>query len=560
MKLATILTGLALTISAPVAAAEPQLGLSGLFDVAGATWAGLDDQARVDFFAARADLAVTLGARVVRFGAGAPDVFSESALHGTFPWLFADRVVGALAARDLDLVVTLEQLVPASQKSAYRQFMNRFVERYDGDADFGVTGAEVQFDHPDVDESGTISFLDWDADGEAKQAWASAHVLTRLEIGDRVRLAEDGGAIIAADYAGQLGAVQQAVSGTAAEVEVEVAGTDMDQDSKNRFLDRLAGVDGAELDAAGAHFRSKIADLDGARAITALGNFIDWLGAAGLTGVEPWVTEISVGSAPSAGGPGPCYDPRCSERTQVHGLVRVVLTAFSKGYTRVFYAGALEAEGTDTTVGLVTVPAAAALAPAVSDLSARPAYAVWRRLADIVAGGTVSRIGNLPTNVFGVQTANGQVFWFDWTLEVGLGQPFDPARKKEIVLRGLTSPSVRVTSLWPELQTRGLSPDGAPAVTWSSELAPVGSDGTAVVTIEQDPVWVSPSDEVAGAETDMDADVVDSDVVNADASVDAGEPAPKTSGGCQGAGPSELFALLAGAVALLMVRRRGRRA
>ena len=559
MKLATILTGLALIIDAPAAAADPQLGLSGVFDLDGATWSGLDDQARVDFFAGRADLASALGARVVRFGAGAPDVFSESALHGTFPWLFADRVVGALAARDLDLVVTLEQVVPASQKSAYRQFMNRFVERYDGDADFGVTGAEVQFDHPDIDESGTISFLDWDAAAEAKQAWASAHVLTHLEVGDRIRVAEDGGAIASTDYTGQLDAAQQAVMGSASAVTLEIAGTDMDKESKNRFLERLAGLDALVFDAAGAHFSEKVADLDGARATTALANFVDWLNAAGIPVIEPWVTEISVGSAPSGGGPGPCYDARCSERTQVHGLVRLVLTAFSKGYTRVFYAGAVEAEGTDTTVGLVTVPAADAVTPAVSDLSARPAYAVWRRLADIVAGGTVTKIGNLPTNVFGVQTANGQVFWFDWTLEVGVGQPFDPARKKEIVLRGLTSPSIEVTSLWPDLADRHVAGDGTTAATWATELVPVKADGTAVVTVEQDPVWVSPSDAVAGAETDVDADVVDTDA-GVDAGADTSDPTPKNSGGCQGAGPSQLFGLLAGALALLMIRRRRRSA
>jgi len=553
MKLASVLFSLAflvLVAPATAASAEPELGLSGLFDVEPTVWSGLDEQARLDLFAARADLAVALGVRTVRFGSGAPDVFSESALQGTFPWLFADRVVGVLAARDLDLVITLEQLVPASQKGDYRDFMDRFVERYDGDDDFGVTGAEVQFDHPDIDASGSISYLDWDAAPADKGAWASAHVLTRLEIGDRVREAEDDGAIEATDYAGQVGAVQQAVSGTAASVAVEIAGTDMDSDSKNRFVDRLDGVDATAIDAAGAHFRTKLADLDGEKALLALDNFKSWLTAAGLGDVDPWVTEMSVG----AGQGGPCSDSRCSERTQVHGLVRFVLSAFARGYSRVYYRGALEADGAGTTVGLLTMPDADAAAPTVSDLTPRPAFAVWRQLQGIVAGGDVTKLGNLPANVFGVQTANGQVYWFDWSLEVGAGQGYDPGRKKEIVLRGLSSPAVRVVSLWPSTVAADLASDGAPVATWDEEYVMVGADGSAVVTVEQDPIWVSAS-ELPTTADDADADA--SDTGGGDTGeTDTGTSDANKDSGCQSGGSSAPATLALMMVVLLVFRRR----
>ena len=555
MKLASILMGLALC-APPAAAGEPPLGLSGLFDVAATTWSTLDDQARLDFFASRADLAPALGVRAVRFGGGAPDIFSQSALHGTFPWLFCDRVVGVLGERDLDVVVTLEQLVPASQKGAYRQFMNRFVERYDGDADFGVSGAEVQFDHPDLDGSGTVSNLDWDASAAAKQVWAAAHALARVEIGDRVRIAEDAGAIADTDYVGQLGAVQQAVAGAGAGWAVEVAGTDMDHESKNRFVDRLTGVDAGALEAAGAHLCAKVADLDSARANATLDNFLVWLTAAGLGGVEPWVTEISVGAAPAAGGPGPCQDPRCSERTQAQGLVRLVLSALARGYTRVFYAGAVEVAGADTTVGLVTVPAAAALKPTVADLAPRPAYAVWRRLGEILAGGGVSKLGGLPPNVYGVQVASGEVVWFDWTLEVGIGQPYDPGRRKEVAVHGLTSPSLRVVSLWPAAVGASLAADGSVAATWDERLVPVGVGGTAVITVEQDAVWVSPSDEVAGAEVDA-PDAGDA-VGGGDVAADTGPGSGATkSGGCQGGPASGAPAFALAALAVAAWRRHG---
>ncbi|TNF34377.1 MAG: hypothetical protein EP329_07340 [Deltaproteobacteria bacterium] len=557
MKLAPLFVVAFLASLAPRVglAAEPELGLSGLFDVDAATWSGLDDQARLDLVAARADLAVALGVRTVRLGGGAPDVFSESALHGTFPWLFADRVVGVLAARDLDVVITLEQLVPASQKVAYRDFIERLVERYDGDDDFGVTGVEVQFDFPDIDGSGTITTLDWDAPAAQKAAWGAGHVVTRLEVGDRVRDAEDAGVIVAADYAAQLGAVQQAVASTGASVLVEVAGCDLDSESKSRFLDRLEGVDASALDAAGAHFRAKLADLDGAKALAALDNFRSWLTAAGLDGVEPWVTEMSVGGAAAGDGDGPCSDTRCSERTQVLGVVRFVLSALARGYTRVYYRGAVEPETAFTTVGLLTVPAASAVAPVVTDLTPRPAFAAWRQLQAIVAGGAVTKLGNLPTNVFGVQTAHGQVYWFDWSLEVGVGQPYDPGRKKEIVLRGLTSPAVRVVPLWPSAVAATLDADGDPGATWDEEHVAVAADGTAVVTVEQDPIWVSPSELPTTVEED-EADATDAAEEDATAEADAASGTSTKKGGCQAGGTSPPLGLALALAALVFVRRR----
>ena len=551
MKMSRVLP-LAALLCAPLAptrtvrAEPPLLGLSGLFDLDPATWEGLGDGAKLAFYGARADLARSLGASAVRLGSGAPDLFSESALQGTFPWLVTDRVVGALGARDLDLVVTLTQPVPASQKTAYRQFMTHLVERYDGDGDFGVSGAEVQFDHPDLDDSGAVSVADWNAPAADKASWGSGHLLARIEVGDRVREAEEASVVVASDYAAQLGAVAQAISGSSAALSVVLAGTDMDRETKARFLERLSGADLGRISAAGAHFRTKVADLDSARALTALDAFLAWRDEAGLGAAEAWVTELSVGAAPAGSGPGPCVDPRCSPRTQVHGLVRLVLSALAKGYTRVYYHGGLEIDGQASTVGLVTGPATAALNTEPTGLAPRPAYAVWRKLPEILAGAAPTKLGALPTNVAGVRVATGHVLWFDWTLEVGPGQPYDAMRRKEVELRGLTTPSVRVVSLWPTDLGSHLGTDGAVDARWDETLVPVDDAGTAVVTVGEDPVWVVPSDVVVGAELD-EGDVSAPDAAD---TVEVAPAGPASDGGCQGGLAGSLLAWLGTVVAV----------
>lgn len=558
--LAASLAGLiAVAVAAPPAAqaASPAFGFSGLFDLAPEAWSALDGDARVAFLRDRGALGTTLGASVLRLGAGAPDIFSESALQGTFPWMFADRAAGSLASLDLEVVVTLRQLATASQRTAYRQFLTRLFERYDGDTDFAVEGAAVQFDHPDVDGSGTISFLDWDAAPAAKQQWADAHRLTWFEIGDRLRAAEDDEGFSAADYPGMVSAAQQAAA-NADGARLALGGTDLDVDSRNRFLDRVEGVDdlaGLDLSHVGGHLRGRAGALDSGLTLTTLDNFASWVRDGGLDTAELWLTEFAVGAAPANGGPGPCADSRCSERTQVHGLVRTALSALARGYTRVLYAGAVELEGSETTVGLLTAPAGSALTLGVDDLRPRPAYAVWRLLADVVTDGPVSLVGALPTNAYGVEVATGWVLWFDWALEVGPGQGYDPLRRKEVVLRGLTAPAVKVTNLWPSTLGDSVGDDGEVAVTWAEEVLPVASDGSVVITLGQDPVWVSPTSAVVAEEDGSDATEAGGDVAEAEPA-----DAPRASEGCAGGGGAPWPLALVIALGLLAARTRRRRA
>lgn len=553
-----LLAGLvAASLAAPSAghAATPSFGLSGIFDLAPGAWSDLDADARASFLSGRGALGVALGASVLRLGTGAPDIFSESALQGTFPWMFADRAARLLASLDAEVVVTLRQLAPAPQRTAYRQFLTRLFERYDGDTDFAVEGAAVQFDHPDVDDSGTISFLDWDAAPAAKQQWADAHRLGWFELGDRLRAAEDDG-FEAADYPGMVSAAHQAAA-SATGTRLALGGTDLDVDSRNRFLDRVEGVgaiDGLELSHIGGHLRGRAGALDSGQTLTILDNFAGWVRDAGLDDAELWLTEVAVGAAPAGDGPGPCADPRCSERTQVHGLTRAVLSALARGYTRVLYAGAVELDGTDTTVGLLTAPAAAALDLSVDDLRPRPAYAVWRLLTDIVTDGPVARVGALPTNAHGVEVPTGWVLWFDWSLEVGPGQPYDPLRRKEIVLRGLTAPAVKVTSLWPSTVGDSVGADGAVAVTWAEEVVPVEADGTVVITVEQDPVWVSPAATVVVEEGAPDVSEGGDDVAEAEPSA-----GPRSDdGGCASGGGATWPLGLAATLGLLAIPPRRR--
>ncbi len=541
-----------------------ELGWSSFAEVDGDTWALLDTDSRLALLSARADAALASGATVVRLGAE-PAIFGEAAMTGTFPWVFMDQALGALAGRGLRVVVTVPDLAPPSALSGYSDFISQLAERYDGDTEFSVEPVQVNYDFPDIDGSGTISVLDWDASNSDKQAWADAHIIADFEIGGGVRAAEDAGSIPEDHYGDQLAVAARAIEAAGGGQRVHLALTDLDEDSKNRFIDRLvdADTDPASFTVGGMRLAAEVAGLDSTDAGAALDNFEEWLGAAEFPNTTRWVGALSIGSM--RGADSPCEDARCDERTQANTLAKSVALALMEGYEAVLYEAPVESTDESRSSGLLTVSAEQASAGTIAGATPRPAWAVWQRLGELASeGGEWSKLGALPANVFGVSVGSDRwVLWFDWVNEVSAGADYDDSKKKEIELRDITTASVRVTSLWPESVGSEVDGSGASDVVWTSELVDV-VDGKASVLLTRDVVLVEATDEV-DAPPVVDEDDTETDTSGGDDTSDGEDTGGGNSGGndgCSGGAPSgPVGALWLLALGLFgMVRRQATRA
>jgi hypothetical protein len=552
-----------------------QFGFTGVHALDEDTWSSMNDEGRRLFLEERVSLAARAGATVVRLGATQPWLVDMARVHaGTERnWTDADAAIQAMKSADLDLCLTLPELIQLDEMSLYQAYITRLAERYDGDTDFGIDPADVNYEFPDIDGSGALTIADWDASDAAILAWAEAHQVDRIEIGHEPRALEMTGQLPEDVYAQQLKSAKASLTGAGGSQQLVLAGSRLDDQSKSHFTNRFDILDpntAPWFDLAVAHVFESTADVSQLESATHIAKFANWLQSIDHGNTPTWLGELALPSAPDAGEGGVFEDPRTSTRTQANGLIRLVMEAILEGYEAVLYAEPFEVasggeEGPRTTTGLLTVQQIQGLEPMMWPVAARPAYTVWRWLVDRFGGmdpSDVATLPGLPVNARAARVSGqGWLLWYDWTMEVDQGAEYGGALKP-VTLDGVTSPSLKVTVLWPEEAGTKLDEDGRADATWTETHVAV-SGGSATIFLGRDPVWVEASDLVIEDPFQGDLGPETADTSN---TPDGAEGQPDTdgsggggggSGGCATGPASPLgFALWLAILALVTTRRR----
>ncbi|MGM0576362.1 MAG: hypothetical protein ACQEXJ_11585 [Myxococcota bacterium] len=563
-------------LGAPAAEAAPiRFGFTGVHALPDSVWSDMEPAARAAFIEHRAETAATLGASVLRLGDVEPLLATWEEVDGGEAhrsWARMDAAVGALSGHGLEVCLTVPDLPAGGTSAADQDFVASLAERYDGDVDFGVAAADRNYEFPNIDGSDLITEDDWEADEADLQAWADAHRVALVEPGDEPMRLERTGQLGEGAYGSLVKAARAGLDDAGSDQRLMLAGVAIEEQSKAHFTERLAALstgEGPWFDVANVHLFESTGDLTQAEPVALVRKLGDWLEAVGHQDAERWIGEVAFGSSPQEAGAGPCTDPRCSERTQASSLVRLVVSAAADGVPVMLYAEPIEtvgpgvAEGPRTGTGLLTMELQGNLDPSMLPLSPRPAWAVWRRLGDLLGGvdtADVTPLAGLPVNAHGFRVGDaGWIAWYDWTRAVPPGEPWDGAQA-QVVLDGLEAPSVRVVSLWPEDVGDTIDEDGRAEASWAEEAAPV-EDGEATVLVGRDPVWIEAADQVI-TPVDGAADVAQ-DIAGGDVPVEADSRAGGGGGGGCGAGgasPGWPLSLLAGVLLdVAVVRRRRRR-
>jgi hypothetical protein len=455
-----VVCGLIVSQLAPVqaTAATIRFGYSGLHALPSATYEAMSVDARRAYLESRSALANTLGADALRTGDAAP-LLLERAAPDDIDWTALDHAVGVTLSAGVEVCVTLPEVPTMLEQPAFNAFVATVLERYDGDLDFGVDPLDLNRAYPDINGSGSITDDDWDASSELRLAWAAAHQLRTLEVGQRVRHIEDTRNLGANDYANQLSAVVNLAKSANETMSVMLGSVWVHEDSQQRFVSRLESLDAeakALIMASNVAVYGEFTTPEVSDGIINLEKFDTWLVAAGLADTERWVGGLSVPAAANGDSGGPCEDDRCSERTQVAGLVRLTIASLRAGYTTLLYERPVEVVGEGvaadawTASGLLVLELFAGIDLTVLPLRPRPAYAVWRWLQSTFAEVTAVDFATLhdtPPGVSGVAVADGWLLWFDWFAEAAQGVDY-AGEERPVILTGLTSPSLRVQSLW----------------------------------------------------------------------------------------------------------------
>ncbi|MEZ4264756.1 MAG: hypothetical protein R3F39_00140 [Myxococcota bacterium] len=569
----TLAAALTLQLSAPPASAAPmRFGYSGIHALPAKAWEPLDEESRLQFLAERLIRAAQLGATVVRLGATEPRLLDYAKIHASQfrNWLFADRVVGLLNAAPLEVCLTLPELFDTPEIGGFQSYIKALMERYDGDGDFGVEPIALNAEFPDLNGSGEITADEFQAKpGDARvTAWGATHQITLIEPGHEPLGAEQTNKLTKGAYAAQVKAARTAATDAGRGQGIMLGGTAVESQSKSAFTERLESLKtgGPWFDAANAHIFASTDDLTGVSAAANVTKLSNWLASVAHGDADRWVGELALGSVAKAGTA--CTDARCSLRTQAAGLARHMLLAAADGVSTVLYTepieliGPLATAGPRTGTGLLTVSVESGANPfGIEDhplpLVPRPAYAVWRRLGAVLAsdGAEVTPLTGMPENVRGFRVGSkGYVLWYDWTLQAQPGEAWS-GQRAPVELGGLTSPSVKVVSLWPESVPGQLEADGSVDATWTETLVAVDG-GSAALFLEEDPVWIEASDTV------IDKPVADDpagDVSGGD-TAEAPDNGSGAGGGCAGGGAGSSdgwLALLLGLLALCGSRARG---
>jgi MYXO-CTERM domain-containing protein len=575
VELALFLTlSVAASLVAPNSSAAPvRFGYSGVHALPAKVWCTLEEPSRLLFLAERLERAAALGASVLRLGATEPRLIDYATIHASKfrNWLFADKVVGLLSAAQLEVCLTLPELFDTPEIGGFQSYVKALTERYDGDEQFGVEPVALNAEFPDLNGSGEITADEFQAKpGDARvTAWASAHRVTLVEPGHEPYGAEQTAQLTKGAYSAQVKAARTAAKDAGGTQRIMLGGTAVESQSKSNFTERLKELmtGGPWFDVANAHVFASTDDLTGISAAANVSKFGNWLDSVGHGDAERWVGELAFGTVAKSGSA--CVDARCSLRTQATGLARQMVLAAADGVSTILYTEPIEligsqaAAGPRTGTGLLTLSLESGANPfGLKDhplpLVPRPAYAVWRRLAAVLGAedAAVTSLAGMPENVRGFRVGSkGYVLWYDWTLQAQPGEAWS-GQRVPVELGGLTSPSVKVVSLWPESVPAQLEADGSVAAAWTESLVGV-SGGTASLLLEEDPVWVEASDAVVQPPVadESPGDVAGGDTAEADESGSGGG----SGGGCSGGGdagewPAPLLGLLA--LATLTSRRR----
>jgi hypothetical protein len=509
-------------------AAPPQFGFSGFLELDEEQWDGMDLEGRMAHLNERLDWADAQGAKVLRLGGVHPNPLARAAIEadGSRDWTLVDEFVREVNERGISLCATLPELVKSNGLNAHTQFMAKLIERYDGDADFGVAELDVNKEHPDVDGSGSVTFADWGADNATKKAWAQKHKLTLIEIGDQPNALEMTGQLEKSDYGLLLAASHQVLADTKAEMSVVLGTTAVDNQTEGTFQTRLEGLDpDVSFDVASGAFDDAFADISGDKALDKLKQFYGWPAGVAHPNAERWVGSLRVGGAE-------CVDSRCDERLKSSLIAKAVLVALEEGYKTILYGQPIDTvEGEVSGAGLWTRSKGSDTG-SESTYLARPSADMWLKLSEIGGQLDGSEVQLLPGDnpmVVGYKVGElGWIYWYNWTRQVGPGEPYG-GKQFEAIIEGLESSAVRVTTLWKESSDED----------WPDEVVLVDG-GKAVFMLGQDIVWVTT------AEAPTQPDLGSSDDLGA--SVEAPSQGAETDGGgCSthhGTGPFGLALLL----------------
>ena len=559
--------------AAPATAANVRFGFSGLHGVPFETYDGMNAEERRSHLESRSALAASLGADALRTGDAIPLLFERPA-NGEVDWVALDHAVGAMLAPDVDVCVTLPEVPKALDKPASNAFIAAVLERYDGDLDFGVDPLDLNKAFPDINGSGSITNDDWDASSEAQLAWAAAHQLVMLEVGHHVRQIEDSTTMGEDDYADHVTMIVTLAESAEETISVMLGSVWVHEDSQQRFVSRLNGLDDAtkgSIAASNVTVYGELTSPDVSNALINIGKFDSWLGAAGLSESDRWVGSLSVPSAANTDGGGPCDDARCSQESQVTSLIKLTASAVQEGYTTLLYERPVELVGQGvaadrwTSSGLLELEVVQGIDLSILPLKPRPAYAVWRWLQSTFAevdSTELTMLHDTPQGVEGLAMPAGWLIWFDWSAGAAAGAEY-AGEERPVLLTGLTSTSLRIQSLWPESVCSQLGDGGVCDVSWTETYVAV-VDGTAQVIVGQHPIWVEASEVIVEAEEESDddaasapEDISDEGDVSVGPSPDNEAPAvePAEEGGCGAGVPSQGWLGLLALLAVWMIRR-----
>jgi hypothetical protein len=516
-------------------AASPRFGFSGVLELDLETWDGLALEEKMVHLNERLDWTEAKGVKVLRLGSVQPNPLSRATIEsdGSRDWALADHFVKEVNKRGLSLCATLPELVKSSGLNSHKQFMAKLIERYDGDADFGVAELDVNKEHPDVDGSGSVTFADWGADNATKKSWAQKHMLTLIEIGDQPNALEMSGELEKTDYGLQLAASHQVLAESKADMRLMLGTTAVDNQTEGTFQTRLEGVEpDSAFDVVSGAFDDAFADISGDKALDKLKQFFDWPSGVAHPNVDRWVGSLRVGGAE-------CVDSRCDERLKSSLIAKAVFVALEEGYMTLLYGRPIDTvEGDESGAGLWTRSKGSATG-GEAVYSARPSAAMWMKLSEIggqLDGSDVVRFAGDNPMVVGYRVGDlGWIYWYNWTRQVGPGEPYG-GKEFEAVLEGLESSAVRVTKLWKEQDEED----------WPEEVVLVDG-GKAVFMLGQDIVWVTTTE----APTQPDPGPSD----DLGASVEGPAPGPESDGGgCSTHNGTDSFGLSLLLLLLLSVR------
>lgn len=553
-----------LLLFAPSASAELKFAVSGIHHLPDGIWAGLSDDEKIAFLEVRADLAVAMGASALRIGAASPSFWDYAGLGSSTDsgrWLFADKVVAALAQRNLTLVVVVPDLV-SSGLTAYRNHIRALAERYDGDNDFGVQAVDNNRDFPDIDDTGAITSADWNAPGPQLTTWAQAHTIDVIQVGHLPFVGEQSGAIGGDDYGSQLKQGAGAIADAGTEIRAMLAGTLVVQEGPVGFASRLGTVSSDIIDIADAHIAEGTTDPTGVEVQGGLEDFTQWLQDSNIGGAERWVGAF----AATADANGPCGKWTCDDRMQAATLAKAMLSAVRNGATHFTYNVPVEVTGTAADpampvgTGLLTIALSGAADLTATPIGARPAFATWMRLQTILAdvsADDIVELSQLGPNTVGYQIGDkGWLLWYDWSTAVPPGNGYDSS-KRGANLKGIPGliEAVAASNLFPLSAEDTLGASFTVNADWDNTVYPVNG-GEATIALGSDVVWVVPS-ALAQPEPGPEA-AADS---TPDTSV--ADPGPGDDDtGCSGGGaptphsPLSTLALALAIAAIVLVRRR----